>query len=124
MRLMRSPWIPGGVVLGLAIATWTAPAPANPSDRISGYYVCLNNPAPECRNPDRQVSPGYACLNNPNPDCGNPPRPQTALSPGRWGCLMNQNVLCGNPIRYSVENEETWESRFRHPESLPNEPAP
>jgi hypothetical protein len=94
----------------LLIPSWAAQA--NPSERISGSYVCLNNPAPECRNGSRQTTPTFACLNNPNPACRNPSRPQAELKPGSWQCRMNQNVECENPIRYSVEDRERWVDHF------------
>jgi hypothetical protein len=87
-------------------------AVANPSERIAGNYVCLNNPAPECRNVERIVTPGFACINNPDPACRNPPRPQGELVPGSWQCRSNQNVKCGNPVRYSVEDQENWAEHF------------
>lgn len=91
---------------------WMESTRADPSQRIVGSYVCLNNPAPECRNPERQITPTYACINNSNPECHNPLRPRIDLNPGGWSCQMNQNVNCNNRIRYSVENRGSWEGYF------------
>jgi hypothetical protein len=96
----------------------TGAAIANPSERIAGSYVCLNNPAPECRNGARVITPGFACINNPDPACRNPPRPQGELSPGSWQCRSNQNVKCGNPVRYSVEDLENWAEYFERGDRL------
>ncbi len=94
------------------LLSWSWAAQADPSQRIAGSYVCLNNPAPECRNPKRKITPAFACINNPNPACHNPLRPRIELTPGAWSCQMNQNVNCNNTIRYSVENRESWEADF------------
>jgi hypothetical protein len=104
------------LLLRMAIASvlclWSGAAQADPSQRIAGSYVCLNNPAPECRNPQRQITPAFACINNPNPECHHPLRPRAELEPNTWSCQMNQNVNCDNTIRYSVENREAWETHF------------
>jgi len=91
---------------------WSGAAGAEPSQRIRGSYVCLNNPAPECRNPERQITPAFACINNSNPECHNPLRPRINLEPEAWSCRMNQNVNCNNTIRYSVENRRSWVDHF------------
>jgi hypothetical protein len=94
------------------LLSWSGSAQADPSQRIAGSYVCLNNSAPECRNPERQITPAFACINNPNPECHHPPRPRIELKPKAWSCRMNQNVNCDNTIRYSVENRRDWEAHF------------
>jgi hypothetical protein len=101
------------IASALLIPTWAAQA--NPSERILGSYVCLNNPAPECRNSERHITPTFACINNPNPICRHPPRPRVELKPGTWHCRMNQNVECDNAIRYSVEDRESWIENFSLP---------
>jgi hypothetical protein len=94
------------------LLSWSWAAYADPSQRIAGSYVCLNNPTPECRNPQRQITPAFACINNFNPECHNSRRPRIMLEPTAWSCRMNQNVNCNNTIRYSVENRETWKNHF------------
>lgn len=94
------------------LLSWSWAVRADPSERIAGSYVCLNNQAPECRNPERQITPAFACINNPNPECHHSLRPRIDLEPMAWSCRMNQNVNCNNTIRYSVENRGSWEDYF------------
>lgn len=84
------------------------------SNAEPGSYACTNNPNPVCEEPERDVSESWASENNPGPEYAEPPRlGDTPLEPGSWACSNNQNVVsCENPIRYTVEDEEAWPSRF------------
>jgi hypothetical protein len=108
------------LICGLIIPS-TATSAQESSARIHGYFVCLNNPAPECRNPDRQISGDFVCLNNPGPACNSPQPPDRSLEPGSYDCLMNQNTACQNPRRYSVEQPEVWENAFGRTENSQEE---